>query len=43
VVKAREAARDEEQRHDLHDPADRAEPGLSLERVLAAPVRRRPC
>ena len=34
VVEAREAAGDEEQRHDLHDPADRPEPGLLLERVL---------
>ena len=33
VVEAREPACDEEQRHDLHDPADRAEPLLAFERV----------
>jgi hypothetical protein len=34
VPQRREAAQDEEQRHDLHDPAGRGEPGLGVERVL---------
>jgi len=34
VPQRREAAQDEEQRHDLHDPAGGGEPGLGVEGVL---------
>lgn len=34
VPQRREAAQDEEQRHDLHDPAGGGEPGWGVERIL---------